>query len=363
MINLTLKEGCQKVTSNPYKYITYSLGTTFYFIIAVLVMQVAFLLLTQSYRAAITVLCSASASALAEAIYYYSCKYRHMNHTWRASIIQGLLTGLLIPSAYPLYAVFLIVLATFLCGKIFFGEFSDSWINLTALCVIIMYFLNADLFPSTQISLSDLQSKNASLALIQGGSVRILNCDFKITEFLNTTVFKILGVSIPDGYVSFFWDNCSEIPAFRFNFFLMISSIVFFSLNLIESTIPVIFLIVYSVLVRFAGPVFVNGIPMQGDMILSLMTGGTLFTAIFLLQWYGTTPMTSSGKFFYSVFSGITAFFVMGFGTSAIGYAFTILLMNLISTVIQVFEDKKMQTKVIRNIMPHVNELKEVYHD
>ena len=137
------------------------------------------------------------------------------------------------------------------------------------------------------------------------------------------------------------WDSHSIIPAFRFNIIIIISSIIIFSDNAFSLIIPTVFLFVYAVLVRLFAPYLFGGEINQGDIILALLTSGILFSAVFLIQWYGTTPVTVIGKIILGILTGIIAFAIIGCGTSPVGMAYTILCSNIISMGIRIFEEKK----------------------
>ena len=76
-------------------------------------------------------------------------------------------------------------------------------------------------------------------------------------------------------------------------------------------------------------------------MILALLTSGILFSSVFLIQWYGTIPVTVFGKVLLGVITGIIAFAIIGCGTSPVGMAYTIICSNIICMVIRIFEEKK----------------------
>ena len=80
---------------------------------------------------------------------------------------------------------------------------------------------------------------------------------------------------------------------------------------------------------------------------------------LFVLQWHGTLPLTLWGKIVYGVMAGILAFFYLGFGTSSIGYVFTILIMNFISPIIQYIENIQVEYNVQNKILKRVNLLNE----
>ena len=123
--------------------------------------------------------------------------------------------------------------------------------------------------------------------------------------------------------------------------------------------IPFIFMAVYAILVRVVGPLFTGAPAFQGDVIFALLTSGTLFCTLYLLQWHGTVPITKSGKIIYASLSGVVAFLVMGYGNSAAGYAFMILIMNLVSTLVQIFESRMARKKVQSVLSPRIQAIKE----
>lgn len=359
MLNFTLNKSCKKINLNPYKFANWSLNTISSVIIALLLIQVLMLFITKSYASISVLFCAVSASISSELIHRFLLKNNLNFHAWRISIIQGLLTGLLLPEAYNPFAVFIVVLIAMTILKWAFGEFAESWANIVAVCILVLYFINSSCFPSPSLTPSDLQSRNAALLLIQNGTVAPISTDSAITEFLNKTIFKLVGISIPEGYVSLLWDNGSSIPAFRFNIITLISSIVLFSLDFVDILIPSLFLFIYTLLIRLVSPLITGGVPMQGDIILALLTSGTLFSTLYILQWFGTTPINLWGKIIYGIASGIFGFIIIGFGLSSIGFVLTVVIMNLISPCIQIIEDKRKFANIRKNVLPLINKMKE----
>lgn len=351
----------KNVTLKPFSYITPSIGSINIGVLLLLIPQIIMLVITKSYSSILILISSIFASFVAEG--FYKIIEKNYNFSWITASIQGVIIGLLLPSNYPFIAVFFITLFTLLCAKYAFGAYTNSWINPMAITIAVAYFINMSVFPDFLLSSSDLQSRNSALILIQNGTIPLSSIDTLITAFLNKTVFKIAGINIPEGYISFFLDTHSVIPAFRFNFLTLISSIILISLDMVDVLIPACFIVIYSLLVKFLGPVFYNGINGQGDIILALLTSGTLFSTLFLLQYFGTTPITTWGKILYGILAGIIGFFIMGSGTSSAGYIFTVLIMNIISPVIQVFESRQTKNKIEKKIVPYINEMYEASHE
>ncbi len=332
------KASIQKTYLAPFKYLRPSIRSESSFCLALLLMQVLMLVLTKSFRSLLVLFAAVLATTIVDLV---DMKFdRKTAYTWVTTLTKGCLIGLLLPSTYPPIAVFSVTAIIAILDRIMLGGFANSWINPAAITVATCWIIGMNFFPLQEITVAELQNRNPALTLIQNGTFQIGPYDAKITNFLNRRVFSLFKVSIPDGYVSLLWDSHSTIPAFRFNFLTIISSIVILSADLISPIIPFSYIAVYALLVKFLAPIFYNGTFMQGDVILALFTSGTLFCTFFMLQWPGTTPFMNRGKLTYGIIAGIIAFFMVGCGLSPSGTVFTILIINIISLLIQSYENK-----------------------
>jgi electron transport complex protein RnfD len=345
-----MNKNYRDLTIAPFSFLTPSITNISTAMLILLVPQVLLLILTKSFTSIILIAVSIISSVLAE---FTSNKIRHTNTLFDlTAIVQGLFIGMFIPQTYPIIPVFFIVYLSLLMIKYIFGGNAESWINPTAYTVIIIYFLGISFFPELLITKNYLESGNPGLQLIQNGDIPVLKFDSSITFWLNTHFFSHLGIEIPTGYLSMFWDTQSVIPAFRFNLLTLFSSMFLISVGIINWIVPTAFLAVYGILVRLFSQTLFTGIVGQGDLLLALLTSGTLFTAFFIVDFYGTTPITNLGKLLYGIVVGIIAFFITGCGTSPIGSMFTVLFANVVSPIIQLLEDKIYSvwvSKTIRN--------------
>ncbi len=332
------KEQSQKTYIAPFKYLRPSVRTEVNLCLILLMAQVLMLVLTKSYRSLLVLFSALLATSIVD---FVDMKFEKKTvFTWTTTLTKGLLIGLLLPSTYPPIAVFCVTCVIAILDRIMLGGFANSWINPVAITVAVCWIIGMNFFPMTQVSFAELQNRNPTLTLIQNGTFPVSSYDAIITNFLNRRVFSLFKVSIPDGYVSLLWDSKSIIPAFRFNILTLISSIIAISADVLNPIIPATYLAVYSLLVKFIAPFFYHGTLMQGDVILALFTSGTLFCTFFMLQWPGTIPFMNRGKLIYGLTAGITAFFMVGCGTSPTGTVFTILIINIISLLIQSYENK-----------------------
>lgn len=343
----------KKILIRPFSYTQMSVGNASIVMLILLLVQVAMLIITASYDALIVTSSSLAASLCAAAL--DKVYRRSSGFAGVTAAVQGIIVGLLLPAVFPPVTVFFITLGTMLLTRYMFGGFANSWGNPAVVTVAVAWLIGMKAFPEFALSGSMISARNPSLMLIQNGTFPMLKCDGAITETLNSTLFKLFKVSIPEGYVSLLWDTHSVIPAFRFNLITILSSIVLFSSEIYSSLIPLCFTTVYAVLVRLFVPVFYSGMFAQGDVILALLTSGTLFYSVFVMQWYGTVPMTTAGKIIYGIIAGVIAFLIAGCGTSPAGITFTILIMNILTPVIQLFEDRdnsKKLKKLLASQMP-----------
>lgn len=341
----------------PFTYLRPSVRTEAYIVLTLLLLHVVMLFITGSFGSLFIIAASLLAS--------YSVDFINKEQNYRnsfviiASTIRALMIGLLLPSNFPPVAVFFIAFFVLFINKHTLGGFANSWINPAAITVAICWIIGIKFFPALELPGTAFQSKNIALILIQNGTFPQNSFDVAVTNFLNRRLFSFFGVSIPEGYFSLLWDSHASIPAFRFNLLTIISSIVLLGADVLNPIIPAVFIFTYSVLVKIAAPLFYNGNLFQGDMILALFTSGTLFCTFFLLQWHGTTPFSNRGKFVYGFLAGILAFFILGIGLSPAGFAFVILIINILSLFIQSVENHFLKEYTSSVLMQQVKSVRE----
>ena len=342
---------------SPFTYLRPSVRTEAYIVLALLLCQVAMLFLTQSFSSLFIVLASLLAS--------YAVDFLNAERNYKssfviiASTIRALLIALMLPESFPPTAVFFIVFFVLLINKYLMGGFANSWVNPVAMTVALCWIIGMKFFPHLNLSEDVLQSKNIALSLIQNGTFRLNSFDVSVTNFLNRRLFSLFGVSIPEGYFSLFWDTHASVPAFRFNLLTLVSSIILLGSDVLNPIIPAVFIFTYGILVKVAAPFFYNGLLLQGDVILALLSSGTLFGTFFLLQWHGTTPFTNRGRWICGICAGVLAFFILGIGLSPAGFAFIILIVNVLSLFIQSIENHFFTDYTNSVLIPRVKLVKE----
>ena len=322
----------------PFLYFVPSVRSEAFLLIFVLLPHIFLLAFTKSFASLNLIAVSIFASVLAD--FFDGEKMIRDPFFWTSSIFRGLVSALFLPSLYPPTMAFFVVFAAMFLNRAVLGGFANSWANPVAIAVAVAWLLGFGYFPENPISQKILSMKNPSLSLINDGTIPLLSSDARITAFLNEKIFSHLGVSIPAGYISLLWDSSSPIPAFRFNVLTLFASAVIFSVGTAGKIVPVVSTVVYVFFARFVLPLFVGESFGTGDILLAIFTGGFLFGTTFLLQWHGTVPLTKRGKVCYGFLAGLLEAAFLGFGMSAVGFIFVILILNVFSPLIQAVENR-----------------------
>ena len=275
------KKYYRQVSLSPFTNKSSTFSTYLMILIAV-IPQVIMLFITKSFSNLIIIGVCILACFASELISIIQKK--HVNLSILTSFLYGILIGFFLPAGYPPVSVFFITFFTMLLLKYAFNDSYVTWLNPVIVTVICCWFIGQINFPGFLVTKDYLAAKNPSLVLIQEGIFPTFRFDEGFTSFFNDSTFSLFGVSIPQGYISMLWDTNSVIPAFRFNLLTIIASIFLMAMDVFPVKIPLIFLTVYSVLVKYLVPVFTGGIAMHGDMLLALFSSGTLFTAFFIFS-------------------------------------------------------------------------------
>jgi len=293
-----------KLKNSPFVYKNTSISMFSIKMLILLFLQIFMLIFTKSYSALAVVVASFSGALFVALLNIFV--FKRSVYSNASFVIQGILIGMLLPESYPLVTVFLLTMIFLLFEKLFYFDSVNSWVNVICFAVAIAWFIGKEFFPDFLVTRDVFPIKNPSSYMIQNGIFPIYSFDAKITGFLNSSIFSFFKVNLPTGYISMLWDTHSTIPAFRFNLLTILSSVILFAddkyiLNFIRS----LFIIVYALLVRLFFPLINGGDFNQGDILLAILTSGTLFYSVFIINWYGTYPVTIIGKVFYGIIAGI----------------------------------------------------------
>lgn len=332
-----MRQRYDSVTLPPFCCSSPSINDMLKIMLLMMIPHIIMLIITSSINSLILLGVTTFAAIGAE-LTYGCIKKIGLKLSW-SSLLQGLIIGMFLPSGYPIFIACIVPFTILFFQKLIYFDFAQSWINPMAIAIIIMFFISPDFFPDFLLSVEDFQYINAGSRLFTEGIIQTASFDQAITDMLNSRILTNFDTSIPVGYVTLFWDTQSLIPAFRFNLFTLLASVILVSFKAVDYIIPFVYVCMYAMLVYIFSLYPYGGIFGSGDILLALLTSGTLFSAFFLLGWFGTIPVTIIGKLAYGVCAGLFSFLICGAGTSSIGNIFTVLMMNIVSPIIQYFED------------------------
>jgi electron transport complex protein RnfD len=166
-----------------------------------------------------------------------------------------------------------------------------------------------------------------------------------LRSILNRTIFSMLGVELPAGYIGLFASHFPGIIADRGIFTLLLGTIIITALQVSRSWIPAVYLAVFGILVRFAGALPSGSGYWNGDVIFALCSGGTLVTAFFLAADPTTGTKSNIGIFFATLVAGCIAFVFRWFGNEPYGAVLTAVVLNAILPIFRVLERRRLYKK------------------
>ncbi len=314
----------------PFIYTSVSLRSTYLSLLLLLLPQIIFLFIYHDIYAGLNIFASIAATLTCQSIVYAIEKT-----TFKIpleALLEGILIGFFMPTNIGFVFVFILSFLGFALTKVVFGK-SGSWMHSIMFVLIIAYISEAQLFifPET---INTLEQNS------------ILSFDAYITSFLNSYLLNDLGITLPQGYLSFFWMPSALIPACRYNIITIFSSIILLSLKVRDYTISILFILFYETFVYC----FSASSLFEGDVLASLMSGGFLFIVFFALPYPASFPKTFLFKLLSSLFLALISFLLSGGKASFVTIAFASLLLNVANPYIEEIEKTLQKKKAIKRM-------------
>jgi len=247
-----------------------------------------------------------------------------------AAATAMILTLLLPSQIHPVYVFFGTAFAIAVV-KFSFGGLGSNWLN-PALggwlfirfswpSVFTQAFAGSDSFVSEMALTSDISS-----------------LDNSVTDFLNGSVFSITGVQIPFGYIDRLFYDGPGLIADRGIFALLIGTVIITAIGINRSWIPLVFLSVYGLLIRFAGDL--NGIFWNGDILYGFFSGGTIAAAFILAAEPASSAKLKPGILFAVILGAVLSWFFRYKCMEYAGCFIALALINCLTPLIRIVEEK-----------------------
>ena len=257
-----------------------------------------------------------------------------------SAIATALILSLLLPNRIPIsYAVLGTVFAVAVI-KHSFGGLGSNWLNPAAGGWLFVRLSWPSLFTraleGSPLEFSGMEAGYTSAVTTLDGTVR---------TFLNNTVFSLIRVELPEGYIDLFASPFPGIIADRGVLALLFGTIIISACHVNRSWIPVIYLLVFGTLTAFAGALPYGGEFWKGDVIYALCTGGTLVAAFFLAADPATGAKSNGYIALAAVAGGALAFLFRFLGAEPYGVVFSAVLVNAILPLIRILEKRRLYEK------------------
>lgn len=227
-----------------------------------------------------------------------------------SAVVTGLLIGLNLPPAIPLWMAVAGSAFAIIIVKQMFGGLGKNFVNpaLAARCFMLIAWTSA--MTTFSEPLADAVSSATPLAIMKDGLEAplpsLLQCLMGVKA---GTIGEVSGIALIIGFV-----------------YLLVKRVV-------SIKIPAAYILSFAVLTFFFGKESMN----VQYLIYQILTGGLLLGAFFMATDYTTTPTTPVGMIIFGIGCGVLTFLIRRFGGYPEGVSFSILLMNLAAPLIERF--------------------------
>ena len=236
------------------------------------------------------------------------------------SVMNGLLIALIQNTDTPLFIPLITVAVAFLI-KISFG-FSNAWINPVLFSLLFSYIAFGDHYIVKENP--DVVSSSSVLVLkkqVNFSQSRVENLledstlinDKKITSFLNNNLFSKFKLNISFLYISLLFGNLGTSIGGSNAILLLLIYIFLYSSTIIKHFVsPVTYFFSFIFFSYTFGGMFENGFFLKnlftGTPLLDILSGGFLFSFLFLIPNTFFLPLSNFSMFLYGFFAGFFLF-------------------------------------------------------
>jgi electron transport complex protein RnfD len=151
--------------------------------------------------------------------------------------------------------------------------------------------------------------------------------DNAVRAFLNKFIFPLFGTELPQGYIDLFSIKSPGIIADRAVLILVIGIAVIAAFEISRSWFSILYLVVFCFFVRMAGA-GEEGLWWNGDVILALLSGGTLVAAFILVVDPSSGAKSAIGNVVVVILAAILSFAFRYAGHAFYGAFFAVALVN-----------------------------------
>ncbi|MDR1625711.1 MAG: RnfABCDGE type electron transport complex subunit D [Spirochaetia bacterium] len=294
----------------------------------------------------VSLLSSAGAEALCARL------SRHPLTLWDGSAcVTGLLVGMAMPPGVPSYVPLFASVFAIGVAKWTFGGLGRNWMNPALAGRVFVYFswtramtswsLPAALHTADALSgatpLGFLKRGMAENTAFYRSPMEYLRAngyprslfDGGATDWLNARILEPLGISLPQGYIDFFFGfmggSIGEVSALL----LLAGTVFLLARRVLSPAIPAACFGTFGVLIWIFGGLPFSGEYFAGDLLFHLFSGGLILGVFYMATDIVSSPVSLSGQILYGCGVGLLSFLIRLYGSAPEGTAFAILVMNV----------------------------------
>jgi electron transport complex protein RnfD len=183
-------------------------------------------------------------------------------------------------------------------------------------------FLKAGMAKNTAFYRSPMEYLRA------GGYPRSL-FDGAATDWLNARILEPLGISLPQGYIDFFFGFMGGSIGEVSSLLLLAGTVFLLARKVIGPAIPAAYLGTFGALVWVFGGLSFSGEYFTGDVLFHLFSGGLILGVFYMATDIVSSPVALSGQILYGCGAGLLTFLIRMYGSAPEGTALAILAMNV----------------------------------
>jgi electron transport complex protein RnfD len=268
-----------------------------------------------------------------------------------SACVTGLLIGMTMPPGVPLYAPVFASLFAIGVVKWTFGGLGRNWMNPALAGRVFAYFswtrvmtnwslpgvLRAADAVTSATPLGFLKNGMAANAGVYGSPMEYLRAngyprsffDGALTDWLNARILEPLGISLPQGYVDFFFGFMGGSIGEISSVLLLAGTVFLLARKVFTPAIPSAYFGIFGVLVWIFGGLPFSGEYFSGDVLFHLLCGGLILGVFYMATDIVSSPVSLSGQILYGCGAGLLTFLIRFYGSFPEGTALAILAMNV----------------------------------
>ncbi|MDR2096512.1 MAG: RnfABCDGE type electron transport complex subunit D [Treponema sp.] len=297
--------------------------------------------LGDSFSSLLLALSSVLAAVLTELFLFYRTEEIESLKDGSA-VASALVFSLLLPNTMPpVYAVMGAVFAMAVV-KHSFGGLGANWLNPAVGAWLFVRFSWPQAFFKALEGSPLLNGIRAGEGLLSGTAGGL---DTAIRSFLNNMLFNTFGAVLPGGYIDLFQSSSPGIIADRGVLGLLLGSLFIISSQAGRTWASLAYLVVFGLVTRIAGALVPGGRFWQGDVLLYLLSGGTLAAAFILISDTVSSPKSRAGILAAAALSGFFSGLFRCLGREPYGAIYAVGLLNAFLPLIRKIENRLLYEK------------------